>query len=443
MNTVGSLLLSSLQYLTKINIPSFKVFNPFASKDSFEDAEEADPEADPPEEDPEADPKEPDDSNDKSSGIDATTPVGLAILITYYIAVVVMASFVANDLIFMPWPMRLLAFIFVILLSRTSLFYFTLILAYYVVYALYSAYLNFRDQPKVRFLLKPPHYAILPLMTARGWGMDFLNPFSYFQKGEDVADPKYVRFKKSEKDYKTNLNMLIPEYYALSQTSSFGFKDLLKKFNTFLYEINKSHIKIIQLPKPVEDLSDEKLERQAVENKIVGAIMKSTGAEKSQEYVTKELRPAVEGEIVAQEAADKIAKTSALEKAKESAVAPTQPEEEALPSANETLSALRGSKRMTDADKVGALTGAVMNKFKQKIGTPLATEMGIKTSPGSFDALKSRVQGSVTGAAKALTTPQPSVGKSGMSSSIPMSDVRALAEGASVAKKLGLLKQIR
>jgi hypothetical protein len=348
----------------------------------------------------------------------------------------------------MPWPIRLLSFIFVIFLSRTSLFYFTIIAAYYVVYALYSAYLNFRDQPKVKFLLKPPHYAFLPLMTSRGWKMDFLNPFAYFRKGEDVTDPKYVRFKKNEKDYKENLNTLIPEYYALNQTSSFGFKDLLKKFNTFLFEINKTYIKKIDLSNlgsdKSDDKSDDKIGREAVEQNIIGAIMKSTGADKSKDYVTKEFRPAVESEIVAQEAADKIAKTSALEKATASAVAPSQPEEEeTLPSASNTISALRGSKRMTDADKVGALTGAVMNKFKQKVGTPLATEMGIKTSPGSFDALKARVQGSVTGAAKALTTPQPSVSTSGMSPSAPISDIKALAQGAAVAQKMGLLKQIR
>jgi hypothetical protein len=266
---------------------------------------------------------------------------------------------------------------------------------------------------------------------------------------------QYVRFKKSEKDYKETLNTLIPEYYALSQTSSFGFKGLLKKFNTFLFEINKSYIKKIELPKPMDDTSNDKLERDAVEQKIIGAIVTSTGAEKSREYVTKELRPSVESEIVAQEAADKIAKASALETAKATAVAPTQPqeEEEVLPSADNTISALRRSKRMTDADKVGALTGAVMNKFRQKIGTPLATEMGIKTEKGSFDAFKSRVQGAVTGAAKDLSSPRPATGKSGMPTSLfgakssdQMTDgqqLRALAEGAIVAKKLGLLKYVR
>jgi len=218
--------------------------------------------------------------------------ISIIISIIYYIFIINLASILANDLIFSHWTVRLFTFSFALFLMYSSQFFIYPIAIYYVIYALNNAYLNYRDKPAVLLPLLPKHYATLPIMTSRGGTYDFLNPFTYFMKGEDMKDATYYFYKKDEETFKANANAVIPNFYELRKKSMFKFNELVKKFNTFIYEINKS---LIELPGgSAANPSSKKTpdtEKEQIEQQIMGAIFQSVGPEKSKEYVIKQFGP--------------------------------------------------------------------------------------------------------------------------------------------------------
>jgi hypothetical protein len=176
--------------------------------------------------------------------------------------------------------------------------------AYYTLTALNNAYLNFRDKPMdaadlakwtPRRLL-PRRYAFLPLMTSRGWRYDFLNPFSYFEYGEDMTDPKYANYKNDAVEHENHLKTLVPKFAELEKKGAFKFKELEKKFENFLYEINQSFYKVAPVSSvptsPVSQTAANQA-REAVEQQVMGAILQTTGPNQSKEYIKKTLGASV------------------------------------------------------------------------------------------------------------------------------------------------------
>jgi hypothetical protein len=223
--------------------------------------------------------------------------------ILYYICILLLASIVANDLIFMPWVIRLFAFVFVLTMMHLSGGTVFVIGAYYTLNALYNSYINFRDKPMdaaelakwtPRRLL-PRRYCFLPLMTSRGWRYDFLNPFSYFDKGEDMTDPKYANYKNDVVVHEDYLKTLIPKFPELEKKGAFKFKELLEKFNKFIFEINESFYKGVKevAPIPIPTQTNINEAREAVEEQVMGAILKTTGPDQSKEYIKKTLGASV------------------------------------------------------------------------------------------------------------------------------------------------------
>ena len=223
--------------------------------------------------------------------------------ILYYICILLLASIVANDLIFMPWLVRLFAFVFVLTMMRLSGGTVFVIGAYYTLNALYNSYINFRDKPMdaaelakwtPRRLL-PRRYSFLPLMTSRGWRYDFLNPFSYFDRGEDMTDPKYANYKNDVVAHEDYLKTLIPKFPELEKKGAFKFKELLEKFNKFIFEINESFYKGVKevAPIPIPAQTNVNEAREAVEEQVMGAILKATGPDQSKEYIKKTLGASV------------------------------------------------------------------------------------------------------------------------------------------------------
>jgi hypothetical protein len=223
--------------------------------------------------------------------------------VLYYICILLLASIVANDLIFMPWLVRLFAFSFVLTMMRFSGGTVFMIGAYYTLNALYNAYINFRDKPldaaelakwTPRRLL-PRRYSFLPLMTSRGWRYEFLNPFSYFDKGKDTTDPKYANYMNDVVKHEDYLKTLIPKFPELEKKGAFKFKELLQKFNNFMFEINESFYKATKeiAPIPIPSQTNVNAAREAVEEQVMGAILKATGPTESKAFIKKTLGASV------------------------------------------------------------------------------------------------------------------------------------------------------
>jgi len=232
---------------------------------------------------------------------DVNPIVALAINITliflYYIFIFILASLVANDLIYAHWGVRLFTFSFIVYLCfRTSAVVYPISI-YYIINALYNIYRNFRDKPLDPELLKqwhpkpllPRRYAFLPLMTARNKGiLNLLNPFSYFPLGDNLEESKYANYTYDIPKYKENLNALIPDFVK--------YKDpflgtLLKKFTIYFSELNKPFLKSSNAESPIESDESKNNALKAVKEQVKGAIVTATGLEESAKYIAQALKP--------------------------------------------------------------------------------------------------------------------------------------------------------
>jgi hypothetical protein len=213
-----------------------------------------------------------------------TTILNLIMVLFYYILIIMLASFIANSLIFAHWGLRLFSFLFVLYLTKNSPILVYPLATYYIIRALRNGYINFRDKlsPENKLSLFPTHYAILPIITARGSRFDMF-PIFYFSKGHDPKDAKYHFFKRDESKHKAELDSVVP---GIQQIKS-GNKKLVKNFADFLEEINRSYIKLLGVASKAPISNEEanaKAERDAIEQHITGTIAKTTGA-KAVEYI--------------------------------------------------------------------------------------------------------------------------------------------------------------
>jgi hypothetical protein len=130
-------------------------------------------------------------------------------------------------------------------------------------------------------------------MTSRGGRFDFLNPFSYFPEGENPEEPKYANYAVESKEYKTQLNSLIPDFLKLKEQGGFNFDQMLKKFSIYFYELNQSFLNLAEKEglSEAEKAAQEKREREAIKQEIKGAILATTGPKESDKYVQKAFTP--------------------------------------------------------------------------------------------------------------------------------------------------------
>ena len=205
-----------------------------------------------------------------------TNILNLVFSLLYYAMILLLGSFIANDLIFAHWTVRLFSFSFFMFLAINTGSAVVPVAAYYIISALYYSYLNFRDTPAIKHPLIPPHYAMLPLMVSRGNRFDFLNPFCYFKRGDDMKDPLYYFYKRDELTHKAFLDSLIPNLQILKQNASYKFSELSEKFNTFYKGLNEPFLKT-GLEKDDKKKKDAETETANIEQQLMGAISKTTG----------------------------------------------------------------------------------------------------------------------------------------------------------------------
>jgi hypothetical protein len=308
MNTLSSIAGQGLDYIKRFKFPKLSTlvpFWPFSKGEPFEDET-----PDPAEEDVVEDTGEDigaeeevvaEEENPLTKDVDPfiLLIIHIILIFLYYIFILILASLVANDLIYAHWGVRLFTFTFVVYLCYNTSAVVYPISIYYIVNALYNTYTNYRDKPLDAASLKtwhpkplfPRRYAFLPLVTSRSGGvLDLLNPFSYFPLGDDPKEPKYANYTYDAAKYKETLNDLVPDFVKYKDQY---FGTLLKKFTIYFSELNKPFIKYSGADSEKSDTSDESKnnELKAVKEQIKGSIVTATGLEESAKYIAQALKP--------------------------------------------------------------------------------------------------------------------------------------------------------
>jgi len=319
MNTLSSIAGYGLNYVKGFKFPTLSTlipFWPFSKGEPFEDET-----PDPAEEDTGVEDTGVEDTGVEDTGVEDTgtkkskkssknslfntkdvNPVVMLVIniildVLYYIFIFILASIVANDLIYAHWGVRLFTFSFVVYLCFNTSVVVYPISIYYIINALYNIFRNYRDKPLDPESLKqwhpkplfPRRYAFLPLMTSRSGGaLDLLNPFSYFPLGDNPTEPKYANYTYDAEKYKDNLNSLVPGFV--------GFKDqffgtLLKKFKIYFAELNKPFIKYSDAEGETAFQQSKNNEIKAIKEQIKDSIITATGLEESAKYMEKTLKP--------------------------------------------------------------------------------------------------------------------------------------------------------
>jgi hypothetical protein len=308
MNTLSSIAGQGLDYIKRFKFPKLSTLIPVWPFSKGEPFEEEIP--DPAEEDVVEDTGEDigaeeevvaEEENPLTKDVDPfiLLIINIILIFLYYIFILILASLVANDLIYAHWGVRLFTFSFVVYLCYNTSFVVYPISIYYIVNALYNTYTNYRDKPLDPESLKlwhpkplfPRRYAFLPLITSRSGGvLDLLNPFSYFPLGDDPKEPKYANYTYDAAKYKENLNDLVPDFVKYKDQY---FGTLLKKFTIYFSELNKPFIKYSGADSEKSDKSDESKnnELKAVKEQIKGSIVTATGLEESAKYIAQALKP--------------------------------------------------------------------------------------------------------------------------------------------------------
>ena len=150
-----------------------------------------------------------------------------ALIVIKWIFVLIIASFVANDMIFLPWPVRLFGFTCVLLAGQFHVALFTMLCIYYVFYILTNMYYKRPNKFPVR-------YAFLPLRTAKepsGTNSD-IGFFTYFLRGPESTFHK--EFEALQENYEKVMLATIPNYDKLKEQLSKNKGE----FETHLKDIN-------------------------------------------------------------------------------------------------------------------------------------------------------------------------------------------------------------
>jgi len=189
-----------------------------------------------------------------------------------YVFPLLFAILVANHLIFMPWPVRLFAFLFVYFYMGIYPVFTIGIPAYYILNLMFNFYHNMQLSSKLTpdqkiALSKPLIPAIRGFLPLSTWKTDslwtfetLLFLFKYTSTRMLSADeyktalppptPLELKYNNSRLEYEQYCAQLIPGYDILIATG-IG-KDLKLAYDMYMKDLNYSPVKITQKPiKPV------------------------------------------------------------------------------------------------------------------------------------------------------------------------------------------------
>ena len=204
----------------------------------------------------------------------------------------IIATFVANDMIFLPWPVRILGYVSVLLASQYHPIFFTIITLYYIFFILSNLY---NKKPNIL----PVIYTLLPLRTAKGPGVSFfLQPFTYFLEGPDA--PFHKTFLEGQGAYVTAMAATIPGYGNMTTQLVGKRADFVKHLD----EVNSmERWKVTEIS--VEDVAKEEAE-ELLENETRTAFQRVGKTRGELEEASKGLSKGLFGASKeAKEAADK------------------------------------------------------------------------------------------------------------------------------------------
>ena len=174
------------------------------------------------------------------------------------IIALVMAVFVANDLIFMPWQIRLLGFFLVFFNLNINPFVFFGVIGYYIVRAINSVYFNYTLKSRKgvtpqqilaeqKFVL-PAIYGFLPLVTWKE-GSSGINlfleyllfPIKYSPLGELAVNNKTSKnyyYKRDKAAFEAHLKKVVPEFDKLLENPLYNIKDLIDIYTKYSNNLN-------------------------------------------------------------------------------------------------------------------------------------------------------------------------------------------------------------
>ena len=163
---------------------------------------------------------------------------------------IIVASFVANELIIYPAGVRLVFFIFTVVICCKTIWVTYVITGFYFLKWLYQKYIN-RDKPDPPIRIMPTIFATLPLFVENpndgGFMKAIKSPFTYLKeenagiknslKTKTVIDPKTGE-EREIADGPTEKELLdgLMENYRSSLTDSFPFYETAKKSNQIFNE---------------------------------------------------------------------------------------------------------------------------------------------------------------------------------------------------------------
>jgi hypothetical protein len=188
----------------------------------------------------------------------ASSIIFIIIRSLWSIIAVVMAVLVANDLIFMPWQIRLLGFCLVFFNLNINPFVFFGVTSYYIIRALKNVYFNYTLSSRKgitpqqilaeqKFML-PAIYAFLPLVTWKegSSGIDLfleylLFPIKYTALGESAVDNKTSKnyyYKRDKAAFEAYLKKLVPGFDTLLENPLFNIQELMATYTKYSNNLN-------------------------------------------------------------------------------------------------------------------------------------------------------------------------------------------------------------
>ncbi len=188
----------------------------------------------------------------------ASSIIFIIIRYSWLVIALFMAVLVANDLIFMPWQIRILGFLLVFFNLNINPFVFVGVIGYYIVRAFRNVYFNYTLSSRKgitpeqilaeqKFML-PAIYGFLPLITWKE-GSSGINLFleyllvliKYTPLGESAVNNKSSKnyyYKRDKAAFEAYLKKLVPGFDQLLQNPLFNIEELMTIYTNYSNNLN-------------------------------------------------------------------------------------------------------------------------------------------------------------------------------------------------------------
>jgi len=176
-------------------------------------------------------------------------------LIFVPILCILLSSYISNEMIMYPVPVRVIFFIFTLILCYTSEMVFVSIMIYYICKRLYQYYLDKYANLEEKQYIMPYRFAVLPVIYTKEAVGFFKGFFSYPQENEK-ADKRLTMIMD---EYKKSLDESFP--FLETVKGDDVFKKGLEKFDVAFKDIHK------ESPKDLTEEEKKLKENKPVENK--------------------------------------------------------------------------------------------------------------------------------------------------------------------------------